>query len=354
MGRRVHQIEAELDGYKQASHIGSVDSRFFFPRRPDEPGPSAFLTPADSWPRVEVQIGLRGQSRDKLGDCVHVMVGEFLLSARAREALSAEIGDTAEWLPIHAKNEVYYWPRVRNTVDCLDEAASDCEYYKPGEPDIRTIHRYVFRESLIPMKGLFWIPQKSQSVVLATEGVVEAAQRAKLTGFNFTLVYPTDPVVAAPAADNNPQPVAPVREDYPEIKTLPLPAECGDLLRGAREWLGGQTSSSAITSIADEVDTLRRGRLTKGKLADASGRLGARLAVLLAGELRWEITWAALADNKGLAVLSADRKFAAFPVAVVAQHLRDRGEANTLKLMFNMLKAGTLPSVPKTGTKCLW
>lgn len=140
----------------------------------------------------------------------------------------------------------------------------------------------------------------------------------------------------------------------PALEEGPLPRAWQKRVLGATAWLREVTAEDAISALYEEIDRYRKARGPRSRAAGTAASIGCRLAVLLARELGWTLSWGCSGSSQGVVVASIDRRFAVFTVELAEEQMRRQDNDITIKLMFNMLRAGNLPEPPSRGTMLLW
>jgi hypothetical protein len=143
--------------------------------------------PADKWFVPELCAFEKGKTDIEAWD--YYMCATFgAFSKRAMESLKPAFSDRFSALPAHLEGHEYFCLHCRSRVDCLDEGASEIDYFDDFDPpQAMEIKSHVFRKDMLSDPMLFAIPVASFSLY-CTESVLDIAAKAGLRGFDFRLV----------------------------------------------------------------------------------------------------------------------------------------------------------------------
>lgn len=336
---------------------------------------SAQVIPPSEWQPATIEFWRDNYSISQgLADCMIGDIGVYFLSVRARDVLAPVVKSQVDWLPVVANGRQYYWMRVRPVLDAVNYDRSECEYddysstFRPGRV-LRYIHRYVFNERIIGDTSIFKIlnPGGAGNVsvneldIFVTRPFVDAYRAADLTGLEFVERWPNPEPRRLPRCNPYPYgvPAPAPGPAEPAIETEPLPLELREEMKRVSERNLRMPSHELVKELDVELDGKRGDESADAEaLKDFANNLGFRFGYLLARELKWRLKWGRYGTGfdklEGLAAVSPDDRYALFPSHLVYGKLTNKDDANTLLLLYNMLKAGQLPTPPTSGTKLIW
>lgn len=358
---RVYCVKLDYDEKWQWGEFVDAPPLLFAPGDDDARTVPAYAMAASDWVPLDLSHYAEGRNarKQKIADFTRVLTGVYAVSARARRALESVCGDWVDWLPLKSALGEYYWMRANRVLDALDIEASICEFYEYSPTDVRRIDHHVFKPGAVGNAPMFFLKQHPTTQLYATQAFVDAYNDAGLTGLLLELVFPVprQPVSEAPKSSMR-EPKPQLGPPLPSLKAEPLPPELRkDFRRMSKKFLRKHGDDLA-KELKAELDDLRAAATDAEALEEAANDLGLRFGYLLARELNWRLQWGSYAAEggtlEGPAVVSMDNKYAVFPAHMVYAKLTNKDEANTLLLLYNMLKAGQLPPPPAKGTKLIW
>lgn len=353
---RIKLFEADFAaGYMQAATV-DADMHLHSERFTTDPLPRRdqwHPFRADWWHRTERRVKVPGLSRHFTSLCIR---------GNALSLLGSDVERQVEQLPFTVEGEPWCMLRPLHRLKGVDPATSvpimGPIYGQPGES---RVHRYAWINAIDPHaeQAMIFDTGPDGGVTWVTEDFVRRVKAAGLEGLRWV----HKGYLVRDWADARPRPVPKPRASA--SSQAPAPALVSDLapalraLRDQARALADQALPAVTaTTSADECLTLLDDWLAQGHRvwkrldeAERARRIDAAAAVfgdLVCRKLGWH--WATLRrgdEAPRLTVASADRR-CAIPLQRFAERQFLQTE-RTVRLLFNMLRAGQLPSAPFEG-----
>lgn len=140
-----------------------------------------------AWRPVQVEV-LREHKKRPPSDFPSLSPIIPVFSERAVESIGPLLKPHGEILPLDCREGVYYAFNTTCVIDALDQEQSQFERFRDGR--VMDIKRHVFDADKIGISAIFLLPYLRRSRVYVTDLFVERVQEARLTGFDFRLVWP--------------------------------------------------------------------------------------------------------------------------------------------------------------------
>ena len=329
---------------------------------------------ADTWEVPELDI--QGK-RKRLRDFVSWESSAPVISERAVEALRPLLEPHVEFLPlVKLRRKQLYAVNVLTLVDCLDWERSEVHFGSDDPNRVVMIWKASFDPARVQDVPIFKLPRYT-GATFVRRPFIDAVLEAGLQGAYF--VDPYDPMryvfqkspdmidrLTGPEYGTDQREPArtqgsPEKEGAghdaaspPEERPLNREEE-GELQFFARQGLarlgitGREPPPVIVRTVARYLDRWRKEHSKPSE--DDVLVFALENSVLWAAQvvrtLGWE--WTAVLDEEGealYAIVSPDRSRVIYPVVWFGDLARDATLENRLLLVFNMLKEGTLPSVP--------
>jgi hypothetical protein len=120
-------------------------------------------------------------------DILDLAPGALAFTSMAASRVAEVLEDSGEFLGLHCDglDVVLFHPA---TVDALDEAASELEYFE-GTAKVMMIHEHAFRRAAIEAFSAFKLPRHQGSRFFVTDRFLDAVDVAGLTGLAPRLVW---------------------------------------------------------------------------------------------------------------------------------------------------------------------
>lgn len=196
--KRIHdfnqpfQIAPSVHVFEWKSDVGA---RWLTTRRERDLARLSFdgATQAQNWTPVEVEwiLDEPGDARRDTTDSPNLVPGVPVLSARAARALRPHLVNIGELLPLSHKTDEYFALNVTSVVDALDEARSDLTRFG-STGRIMLVRVFAFHQQAVASQTVFKDRRLALSKVFVTDPFVKAVAQARLTGFVFRRVWPSD------------------------------------------------------------------------------------------------------------------------------------------------------------------
>jgi hypothetical protein len=135
---------------------------------------------APKWKPIELEVD---SSQGPIGDFPALTATIPVLSEKALSILAPIIGEAAEALPVKVSAQLFYALHVTETVDALNENASQCSRFSDGP--IRKVERYCFKRERMRDKHIFRLPQTRFGEILFSEKFKHEVLNANLKGLRF-------------------------------------------------------------------------------------------------------------------------------------------------------------------------
>lgn len=120
-------------------------------------------------------------SRGKPGDFPSFSALDLVFSERAWNYLEDLLSGSVEALPLRtAKNDIFFYIKVLDKLDCLDYERS---IWKQNPSGLVRVESYIFQEKLVRGKHIFWLPRVNHFIV--SESFKDLVERCSLEGLTF-------------------------------------------------------------------------------------------------------------------------------------------------------------------------
>lgn len=145
---------------------------------------------ADDWQEIEI-FDLEGFNYSHDADITTFYGGlHFVLDQKAKDAVSALVGQEAEFLPVRYRGERHWILNVLCELDCLDFEASVVKRFSTGR--FMRPEAYWFDEEAVGDHRIFQVAGIPRSEFFVTDAFKEGVAEAGVTGFGYTLLWDSD------------------------------------------------------------------------------------------------------------------------------------------------------------------
>lgn len=143
------------------------------------------LQPASLWP---AKVVMKSHPRDAIyWDCFMAAGTKGVFSQRFVDVIGEDSLRTFTLLPSQLNYVSYYFLRCESQIDCFDHANASYQTFRCNPARIKSIHRFVFHEHLLPHDACFSIPETKS--LLVTEPVAQRIRKAGLRGVLLEQIF---------------------------------------------------------------------------------------------------------------------------------------------------------------------
>jgi hypothetical protein len=179
---RIYRLQAEREGFRWLTLAQEPDLGLLAVLQ-GMPAAGFWTTPSVA----TLELDFEGRTLP-LPDCP-VFTTAAVFSRRAVDVLLDLLIESGEILPLGCEEGDFFVFNVIRVLDALDEAQSELKRFgRNGRGRVKRIVRHAFFPERVTA-SIFRIPQKPLRVYV-TQGFVDRAESAGLTGFDFTPVWP--------------------------------------------------------------------------------------------------------------------------------------------------------------------